>query len=156
MLFYSPSNRHIIPKFGIGSSNCEGKEKRTLAISVTPINLPTAAGQFIVLAKQCLVSARKIFSPSMNLTHFLNKLKNVRSFELSSCSWLSAAALVGVGCWLLGVPGLVFGVEVPGVANGVFEVEVIIQPVSKLSPGKLLVAAQKSSTLRPEGEAVSR
>lgn len=63
----------------------------------------------------------------MQMTHFLNKPKNVRSFELSSCSWLSAGALVGVGCWLLGVPGLVFGVDVPGVANGVLEVEVIIQ-----------------------------
>lgn len=50
------------------------------------------------------------------MTYFLNKLRKVRSFELSSCSWLSAGVVAGVGCWLLGVPGLVVGVDVPGVA----------------------------------------
>jgi hypothetical protein len=32
-------NHLSIPKFGIGSNSCEGNEKRTVAISVTPINL---------------------------------------------------------------------------------------------------------------------
>lgn len=58
------------------------------------------------------------------MTYFLNKLRNVLNLEPSSCSWLSAGMLDGVAG--LGVPGLVFGVEVAGVAKGVLEVEVMI------------------------------
>jgi hypothetical protein len=47
--------------------------------------------------------------------NFLNKLKKVRSFDESSCSWLSGGAAVG-GVDKLGVVGRVLGVEAAGVA----------------------------------------
>lgn len=60
------------------------------------------------------------------MTYFLNKPKKVLSLDESSCSWLSAAALVG-GVERFGVPGLELGVEVAGVAKGVFDVDVMIR-----------------------------
>ena len=51
---------------------------------------------------------------SIEMTYFLNKPRKIFSFEESSCSWLSAAALVG-GVERLGVPGLELGVEGAGV-----------------------------------------
>lgn len=59
----------------------------------------------------------------VGLTYFLNKLRNVRNFDPSSCNWLSAGTVGGVD-WV-GLGGLVFGVEVAGVTKGVFEVEVM-------------------------------
>lgn len=38
-LHQTPVYGRSIPKFGIGSINCEGNENRTFAISDTPINL---------------------------------------------------------------------------------------------------------------------
>jgi hypothetical protein len=57
------------------------------------------------------------------MTYFLNKLKNVRSLDESSCSWVSGGTVAGVD---RGVLGLVFGAEAAGVAKGVFEVDVMI------------------------------
>lgn len=34
---------HIIPRFGVGSSSCAGRENRTAARSATPINLQSSA-----------------------------------------------------------------------------------------------------------------
>lgn len=59
------------------------------------------------------------------VTYFLSKLKNVLSLDPSSWSWLSAGMAVG-GVAAVGVGGLVFGVDVAGVAKGVFEVDVMI------------------------------
>lgn len=59
-------------------------------------------------------------------TYFLNRPRKVLSLDESSCSWLSAAALVG-GVDRFGVPGLELGVEVAGVANGVLEVDVMVR-----------------------------
>lgn len=61
----------------------------------------------------------------MKMTYFLNKPKKILNLDESSCSWLSAAALVG-GVDRLGVPGLELGVEGAGVAKGVLEVDVMI------------------------------
>lgn len=57
-------------------------------------------------------------------TYFLSKPKNIRSLDESSCNWVSGGTLVGV--LRVGVLGLEFGVEVAGVAKGVFEVDVMI------------------------------
>lgn len=61
------------------------------------------------------------------MTYFFNNPRNVLNFEDSSRNSLSEGTVVPVGGVAgLGVVGLELGLEVAGVAKGVFEVEVMI------------------------------
>ena len=61
-------------------------------------------------------------------TYFFSKPRNVLNFDESSRSSLSEGTAAAVGGAVgLGVLGLVLGLEVAGVAKGVFEVEVMVQ-----------------------------
>jgi hypothetical protein len=92
----------------MGSNSCEGKEKRTAAISVTPINLEKARIS-IVLRNICSVCAVRIaidrclsiieqfsFAGLRLITYFRNILKKVLSFEESSTLSETAAVVGGV------------------------------------------------------------
>lgn len=69
------------------------------------------------------------------MTYFFSKLKNILNLDDSSRSSLSeGTAVVGGGAPVTGVLGLELGFEVAGVANGVFEVEVMVWALSLLSP----------------------
>ena len=99
-----------------------------MAISATPINLPDCHKSAQAASRYTTASSHfptDISHLDMNATYFLSRDKNVLSLEDSSRKSLSAGWLVG-GVDKLGVPGLVLGAEVAGVAKGVFDVEVII------------------------------
>lgn len=72
-----------IPKFGLGSRSCAGREKRTAARSETPINLEAEGVSNQTCCNQ------------MVLRYLLKIPRNVLNLELSSGAF-STAALAGV------------------------------------------------------------
>ena len=74
-----------IPRFGVGSRSCAGKENLTDAISVTPMNLGSAKS---VLFQEKSITKAPFDKLNVlgvgRVTYFRKMLRNVLSFELSS------------------------------------------------------------------------
>lgn len=87
------------------------------------------------------------------MTYFLSRPRNVFNFEESSRRSLSEGTTVpgGVEEVGLGVVGLELGLDVAGVAKGVFEVEVMVYDASRPLEEQLACAVSKPMRLSEPG-----
>ena len=89
-----------VPRLGVGSSNCAGNEKRTAAMSATPMNLwkadqpwPCRIG-LPLSRRECEQTGHR---GSMSETSYLRRMfTSVFSLELSSCGFSETAMVGGV------------------------------------------------------------